>query len=857
MSEEFIQRQILNNTPKIGKWDFFNIGSTNIQTLKSYNIIRNVDYSPYEKKKVDGLIVLNKAVVAVVEYKKPSEFKTQTQQKKAIKQELEVANILDAKLYIVTDGDNTIWINPLTGNRIKDENGTILKYKFDYKDEKLSSVIQKIIDSINNHNDNIKPVKLINPTDLAQSIWQDVWSVSGATPESCLYTFVELFIFKYLSDLNILTGIHSFDFLYNLYNQKNEDDSVLSYYVKTIRPYIKQIFKAGKDGTTIINGSVFVSVNEETDVRYKTVFHKVLTKFNNYGKLENIDYDFKSKLFESFLKQSISKKNWGQFFTPLCVVRAIVDMAEKKIKPGITICDPACGVGKFLLEPVLHKLNLFYETKPSGEIIPKIKLIGFDKGFDKDEQKTIILAKANMVIYFSNLLKENPHIITHLSELLNESFELKTNSILGTLAYTAIEEYDLILTNPPYVTSGSSNLKDEIKKDARLKDYYKKDGMGVEGLFMEWIVRALKPGGTAYVIVPDGIMNRQNDSTLREFIKDSCYINCIISLPLKTFFTTQKKTYILGITKKHDEKDNQTTPVFTYLVSEIGESRDVYRFEIEQNDLYDAVKMFKSFMGSMDYFIENNNNPRCKIQPITLFDPRSHWSIDRWWTNEEKIRLGIEEQHDTLTIQELGNSVSDMVESLRELSSSMNEIDENQDFSYMLKEKCLSDKKLFDLSIGKRVVKRDFHKMSGEFPIYSANVHEPIGYHDSSNIDDFDYNYVIWGIDGNFEFNSIPKGTKFRYTDHCGAIKILDDHILPEYLMIQLEQAKVKYGFDRGLRSSLKNMNVIEIQIPYDKDGYIDVYAQKKIIRQYLLMVELKSKLKEYQDIIDNIKLTF
>lgn len=643
MSEEFIQRKVMEDRPKIGKWDFYNIGNTTLQELKAYKIIRNIDYRPYERKKVDGLIVLNKQVIAVVEFKKPSEFKTKSKQSKAVIQEMAVANLLDAKIYIATDGDNTIWVNPQTGNEIKNEDGSILKYKFDYKDEKLASVIRKVIDSINENNDTIRPVKLINPTDLAQSIWQDVWSVSGATPENCLYTFVELFIFKYLSDLNILTGMWSFDYLYSLYETGNEDEEVLGYYADNIRPYIKKIFVAGEDGTTIINGSVFVNKDEQSDIRYKSVFHKVLTKFKNYGKLQNIDYDFKSRLFESFLKQSISKKNWGQYFTPLTVVRSIVDMAEREIKPGITICDPACGVGKFLLEPILKKLNQYYDITTKGEIIPKINIIGFDKGFDKDEQKTIILAKANMVIYFSNLLKDSPNIISSMPQLLNSSFVLKKDSILGTLADPVKDRYELILTNPPYVTSGSSNLKEEIKKDAKLDEYYKKNGMGVEGLFMEWIVRALKPGGSAYIIVPDGIMNRQNDVELRRFIKESCYINCVISLPEKTFFTTQKKTYILSITKKESTSINQTRPVFTYLVSEIGESRDVYRFEIEQNDLYDAVKMYKSFMGSPDYIIENNNNPRCKIQPIEKFCPDTHWSIDRWWTNEEKVLLGIEE----------------------------------------------------------------------------------------------------------------------------------------------------------------------------------------------------------------------
>ena len=35
---------------------------------------------------------------------------------------------------------------------------------------------------------------------------------------------------------------------------------------------------------------------------------------------------------------------------------------------------------------------------------------------------------------------------------------------------------------------------------------------------MEWIVKALKPQGKAFIVIPDGILNRQNDSNLRKFI---------------------------------------------------------------------------------------------------------------------------------------------------------------------------------------------------------------------------------------------------------------------------------------------------------------------------------------------------
>ncbi len=215
-------------------------------------------------------------------------------------------------------------------------------------------------------------------------------------------------------------------------------------------------------------------------------------------------------------------------------------MTKDDIKDGVSICDPACGVGKFLLEPIKTKLEQFYKID-KGSILSKITIHGVDKGFDKDEQKTIILAKANMLIYFSDLIKDNSGLTKDFAKLFNDSFTLKTNFILGTLAEPVKEKYDIILTNPPYVTSGSSNLKEEIKKDGELQDYYKVNAMGVEGLFMEWIIKALKPNGKAFVIVPDGIFNRQNDAKLRKFILDECYLDAIISLPEKHFLPHQRK----------------------------------------------------------------------------------------------------------------------------------------------------------------------------------------------------------------------------------------------------------------------------------------------------------------------------
>jgi type I restriction-modification system DNA methylase subunit len=855
MSEELIQRGLISSPEKFGSWNYYNIGSTTLKALKNAKIIPDKDYDEYEHKKPDALICKNPVVVAAIEYKQPSELRTKKQIDKAIRQELGTASALKAKIYIITDGTKTIWINPSSGNKIKDEEGNELNVNFDKNSEECVKLVSRIMETIDANNDQLRKTCAVDPLPLAQRVWQDLWAVSGATPENCLYTFVEVFIFKYLSDLGVLRGIYSFSNLLAQYGE-NDDNEVLEFYASTVRVKIKELFPGNiKDNTTIINGTIFVSKDDKAVSGYASVFKKILLRFENFGTLENIDYDFKSKLFETFLKESISKKNWGQFFTPLKVVRAIVKMAD--ISEGMSICDPACGVGKFLLEPILQDLHRFYKIE-GDKLVPKIHLQGFDKGFDKDEQKTIILAKANMLIYMSDLIKEHRDITTEFARLFNETFTLQTNSILGTLAKPYREKYDLILTNPPYVMSGSSNLKDEISKSEELKSYYSINAMGIEGLFMEWIVRALKKGGKAFIVVPDGILNRSNDKKLRDFILQECYVDAIISLPLNTFFTTNKKTYILALTKKEEvfsegvfTKPKQKTPVFTYLCSEIGESRDIYRFDIEQNDLAIATTLFNMFKGAKNDF--ETSDPRCKLFDIDTLYNANHWSVDRWWTREEKIAIGVEDQIDSIDldgyismINETANAILEFEEPLKELAKKKESINDEAYVS-------LADESLFELAIGKRVLKKDYINSSGTIPIFSANVFEPFVYSNTSNISDFTKPYVIWGIDGEFEFNVMKEGSVFGTTDHCGSIKIKDSNINPVFLQYALKECKHEYGFDRGLRASLRNMKQIKIKIPVKSNGEFDYEAQASLAKEFECIQQMRAVIKSYRDTIENI----
>ncbi len=845
MNEELIQRNLVEAPEKMGEWNFYNIGATTLKALKAAKIIPDRDYDEFERKKPDALIISKPIVIAAIEYKTPAQLRTEKQIAAAIAQELDTAQALQARVYIVTDGKKSFWINPATGNEILQEDGSKISLNFEKRSTDCITLINKIRSSISASNDMIKVAASVDPLPLAEKIWQDLWAVSGATPENCLYTFVEIFIFKYLSDLGVLKGMYSFYDLLGRYSGNNENE-VLEFYASTVRIKIKELFPGNpKDKTTIINGTIFVSKDDKAVSGYASVFHRILKRFNDFGTLENIDYDFKSKLFETFLKESISKKNWGQYFTPLKVVRAIVNMVD--ISPGMEICDPACGVGKFLLEPILHDLHRYYHIE-NGELKPQITLSGFDKGFDKDEQKTIILAKANMLIYMSGMIKEHPDMTKRFAELFNDTFLLQTNSILGTLAKPINDKYDLILTNPPYVMSGSSNLKEEIAKDETLNRHFAISAMGIEGLFMEWIVRALKPGGKAFVVVPDGIMNRSNDKKLRDFILDQCNVDAIISLPLNTFFTTNKKTYILAMTKKVpvilngvSTLEKQTSPIFTYLCSEIGETRDVYRFDIEQNDLENASDLFNMFKGSKTKF--TTEDKRCKIVGINELYEGSHWCVDRWWSHDERIALGIEDEVKTIGLRDFRLMLVDTASAISELAEPLTEIEDSEAPIVAVKSFLITD--LFTIERGKgRYTKAYTQKHPGEYDVFSGNT-----FGEFAKIDTYDYDIpcLSWAIDGLAGYMMIHE-TPFSATNHRGILVPKINNLDLNYVKYLLEPIfrELKKGREgsngENEYTSLPPFMIkkVTIDLPINEKGQLDLIAQKEISKKYLALEQYK-----------------
>lgn len=238
MSEEIIQRGLENSGIKIGGYEFFNIGATTLHDLQRYGIIPNGNYKNYTNRKPDGLIIKRNGrdikVIAVIENKDYDKLTTEKQKRDAIEQCNTICQILNCPIGIITNQMINIWINP---NQYTQENeyfdqviGKCRSYNYIFNDDKKPLAekffiqnnseededklhhdtkntiyyINRCLAYINKDNSKLQPTEEVDPIKLAKNVWQDIYVNTGKNPTKCLYNVVELFIFKFLSDLHVL-----------------------------------------------------------------------------------------------------------------------------------------------------------------------------------------------------------------------------------------------------------------------------------------------------------------------------------------------------------------------------------------------------------------------------------------------------------------------------------------------------------------------------------------------------------------------------------------------------------------------------------------------------------------------------
>lgn len=156
----------------------------------------------------------------------------------------------------------------------------------------------------------------------------------------------------------------------------------------------------------------------------------------------------------------------------------------------------------------------------------------------------------------------------------------------------------------------------------------------------------------------------------------------------------------------------------------------------------------------------------------------------------------------------------------------------------------LSDSKVFDVSIGKRVISKDINQNKEGIPVYSANVFEPFGFINKKLLKNFDKPSILWGIDGDWMVNYIEGGKEFYPTDHCGVLRVDENKISSKYMVWLLKNEGNRVKFSRNYRASINRIKSLSVKIP-------SLLEQNKVIKE---IESIEKEIKQQEECLEQSK---
>jgi type I restriction enzyme M protein len=222
--------------------------------------------------------------------------------------------------------------------------------------------------------------------------------------------------------------------------------------------------------------------------------------FNNLSERQHF-----GDIYEQILNDLQSAGNAGEYYTPRAVTAFMVDRIDPH--PGETLLDPACGTGGFLTCSIRHMRDR-YVKKPEHEKAMQAGLRGVEK-----KQLPHMLCVTNMLLHGV----EDAGFVRHDNTLARPY-----------ISYTQSDRVDIVLTNPPFGGREEDGIESNFPAHFRTRE--------TADLFLALIIRLLKPGGRAAVVLPDGTLFGEGIKTrLKEHLMEDCNLHTIVRLPNSVF----------------------------------------------------------------------------------------------------------------------------------------------------------------------------------------------------------------------------------------------------------------------------------------------------------------------------------
>ena len=316
----------------------------------------------------------------------------------------------------------------------------------------------------------------------------------------------------------------------------------------------------------------------------------------------SLSADVKGDAYEGLLQKNAEdvKGGAGQYFTPRSLIAAMVEVMSPQ--PGMTICDPACGTGGFLLA--------------AHDYIAKTP------GLDKEQKKRLksgTLHGVELVDSVARLCAMNlllhgigessvsvPLATRRMGSLpvhseTNDQDGRSTEDALPVTVRDALAgkhgEYEIVLANPPFGKKSSVTIVNDAGDTSKESLIINRDDFWASTSnkqlnFLQHIFTILKQHGRAAVVLPDNVLfeGGAGETIRRELLKQAD-VHTLLRLPTGIFYAQGVKANVLFFDRKPAQEKPWTEKLWIY------DLRTNKHFTLKENtlqrtDLDDFVKCF-------------------------------------------------------------------------------------------------------------------------------------------------------------------------------------------------------------------------------------------------------------------------
>lgn len=389
--------------------------------------------------------------------------------------------------------------------------------------------------------------------------------------------------------------------------KRMQAEEMLQHVQGKVFPFLKDLNGAESNFTHHMKNAVFIIPKPALLVEAVKTIDEIFEVMEKDSQEKGQAFqDIQGDVYEFLLSEIATAGKNGQFRTPRHIIKLMAELVQPQL--GHRIADPACGTGGFLLgayQYIVTQLAIkagsknlepdedgFVRTSVAAGLTEKAQAILQESLYGYDIDATMVrLGLMNLMMHGI----DEPHIDYQdtLSKSYNEEFA-----------------YDIVLANPPF--TGSID-KGDINENLQLST------TKTELLFVENIYRLLKKGGTACVIVPQGVLFGSGKAfrDLRQTLVERCDLKAVITLPSGVFKPyAGVSTAILLFTKVWGPKDKVSKPatehVWFYEMAADGYSLDDKRSKQEgSGDLQDIIAQYRA----RDAEADTDRTAKCFMVP--------------------------------------------------------------------------------------------------------------------------------------------------------------------------------------------------------------------------------------------------